>query len=79
MKQGPPQVFFASAIWEEKPKQWLFLTTNFRELHSLKLTKIWYRVTLLYPYLKFNIYFPKIFVIQIFLGTFDTKIEISPN
>ena len=37
----------------------------FQKLKFLKLTKIWYRRTLLYPYFEFNVSFFKIFIIHI--------------
>ena len=50
-----PQVDKNGQIWSQK-------------LKLSKLTKIWYRGTLLYPYFEFNIYFFKIFIIHIFWG-----------
>ena len=48
-----PKVFLRQ-IWSQK-------------LKFSKLTKIWYRDTLLYPHVEFNVYFSKIFVTHFFL------------
>ena len=45
-----------------------------QKLKFSKLTKIWYRGILIYPHFEFNVYFSKIFVIQIFLGKYGPKI-----
>ena len=55
-----PKVFFGK-IWSQK-------------LKFSKLTKIWYRGTLLYPHFEFSVYFSKIFVTHIFLGKYVSKI-----
>ena len=61
-----PNVFFGQ-IWCQK-------------LKFSKLTKIWYSGTLLYPYVKFNVYFSEIFYALIFfLSKFCPKIWISSN
>ena len=50
-----------------------------QNLNFSKLTEICYRVTLLYAYYDFNVYFFKIFVSHTFLGKFCLKILSSLN
>ena len=54
------KVFFGQ-IWSQK-------------LKFSKLTKIWYRGTLLYPHFEFNVYFSKFLSLTFFLGKFGPKI-----
>ena len=51
----------------------------FQKLKFSKLTKIWYRCTLLYPYFEFNFYSSKVFISHIFSGKFGPKIWSSSN
>ena len=50
-----------------------------QNLKFSKLTKIWYRGTLLYLHFQFNVYFSKIFVTHNFLDKFGLIIWISSN
>ena len=57
-----PKVYFGQ-IWSQK-------------LKFSKLTKIWYRGTMIYPHFGFNIYFSKIFVIHIFWVNLVPKSDV---
>ena len=57
----------------------LFGQTWSHKLKFSKLTKTWYRGTLLYPHFEFNVYFSKFLSLTFFLGKFGPKIWSSPS